>query len=89
MAFSYITLFYILLVIILYHFICILIVMYFLLCIFYYYVMCSSVIVSVIIDMGVTFSLRCSVNCLCVNVYWITATGISEHFLTTLTEVLP
>jgi hypothetical protein len=34
-------------------------------------------------------SLCCSVYCLCVNVYWITATGISEHFPTTLTEVFP
>jgi hypothetical protein len=34
-------------------------------------------------------SMRCSVYCLCVNVYWITATGISGHFTTTLTEGFP
>jgi hypothetical protein len=34
-------------------------------------------------------SLRCSVYCLCVNVYWTTATGISRHFSATLTEVFP
>jgi hypothetical protein len=33
--------------------------------------------------------LCCCVYCLCVNVYWTTATGISGHFLTTLTEVFP
>jgi hypothetical protein len=30
-----------------------------------------------------------SVYCLCVNVYWTTATGISGHFSTTVTEVFP
>jgi hypothetical protein len=30
-----------------------------------------------------------SVYCLCVNVYWTTATGISGHFSTILTEVFP
>jgi hypothetical protein len=34
-------------------------------------------------------SLCCSVYCLCVNVYWNTATGISGHYSTTLTEVFP
>jgi hypothetical protein len=34
-------------------------------------------------------SLCCSVYCLCVNVYWTTATGISGHNSTTLTEVFP
>jgi hypothetical protein len=34
-------------------------------------------------------SLCCSVYCLCVNVYRTAATGISGHFSTTLTEVLP
>jgi hypothetical protein len=34
-------------------------------------------------------SLCCSVYCLCVNVYWTTATGISGHFSATLSEVLP
>jgi hypothetical protein len=34
-------------------------------------------------------SLSCSVCCLCVNVYRTTATGISGHFLTTLTEDFP
>jgi hypothetical protein len=32
-------------------------------------------------------SLCCSVYCLCVNVYWTNATGISGHFSTTPTEV--
>jgi hypothetical protein len=31
----------------------------------------------------------CSVYCLCVNVHWTTATGISRHFSTTLTEGFP
>jgi hypothetical protein len=30
-----------------------------------------------------------SVYCLCVNVHWTTATGISGHFSTTVTKVLP
>jgi hypothetical protein len=34
-------------------------------------------------------SLCCSVYCLCENVYCTTATGISGHFSTTLTEVFP
>jgi hypothetical protein len=34
-------------------------------------------------------SLCCSVCCSCVNVYCTTATGISVHFLTTLTEGFP
>jgi hypothetical protein len=34
-------------------------------------------------------SLCCSVYSLCVNMYWTTATGISGHFSTTLTEVFP
>jgi hypothetical protein len=34
-------------------------------------------------------SVCCSVYCLCVNVYWTTATGISGHFSTTLTEGFP
>jgi hypothetical protein len=34
-------------------------------------------------------SLRCSVYCLCVNVYWTPTTGISGHFSTTLTELFP
>jgi hypothetical protein len=33
--------------------------------------------------------LCCPVYCLCVNVYWTNATGISGHFSTTLTEVYP
>jgi hypothetical protein len=38
----------------------------------------------------VLFSLLCySVHCLCVNLYWTTATGISGHFPTTLSEVFP
>jgi hypothetical protein len=32
-------------------------------------------------------SLCLSVYCLCVNVYWTTATGISGHFSTNVTEV--
>jgi hypothetical protein len=34
-------------------------------------------------------SLCCPVYCLCVNVYWTAATGISGHFSTTLTEIFP
>jgi hypothetical protein len=34
-------------------------------------------------------SVSCSVYCLCVNVYCTTATGISGHFSTTITEVFP
>jgi hypothetical protein len=34
-------------------------------------------------------SLCCCVYCLCINVHWMTATGISGHFSSTLTEVFP
>jgi hypothetical protein len=34
-------------------------------------------------------SLNCSVCCLCVNVLWTTATGLSGHFSTTLIEFFP
>jgi hypothetical protein len=60
-----------------------------LLCYFYYDVMCS--LLAEVFFLLCTFrseSLCCSVYCLCVNVSWTTATGISGHFSTTLTEVL-
>jgi hypothetical protein len=37
----------------------------------------------------ITVKLCCRMYCLCVNVYWTTATGISGHFSTTLTEGFP
>jgi hypothetical protein len=40
-------------------------------------------------QLQLTNILCCSVYCLCVNVYWTAATGISGHFSTTLTEVFP
>jgi hypothetical protein len=61
-----------------------------LLCYFYYYVICSLLAyVFLLLCMFRSVSLCCSVYCLCVYVYWTTATGISGHFSTTITEVFP
>jgi hypothetical protein len=49
-------------------------------CVPYYYCMFRSVY---------SVSLCCSVYRLCVNVYWTTATGISGHFSSNLSEVFP
>jgi hypothetical protein len=79
---------------ILHHFIRILVVMYFycyvhyflLLCnVFFCWLMYSYCYVCSVLCTRIV-SLCCSVYCFCVNVYWTTATGISGHFSTTLTE---
>jgi hypothetical protein len=59
---------------------------------FYYNVICSFVSLNVLIVKNrsvYSVSFCCSVYYLCLNVSWTTATGLSGHFLTTLTEVFP
>jgi hypothetical protein len=67
--------------------------MYFYCYVLFYYVMCVLLaqvfLLLRVFRSGYSVSLCCSVYCLCVNMYWTTATGISGHFSTTLTEVLP